>query len=95
MEWTDMIFPCCKISIPAPLDGVAEIQCRCGAQFPPKVIKDYNELVDQIKGWRDIVNGKALIKPEPGETSFVTDLMRRGRKILDKINSAQLIQWNV
>ena len=79
-----MIFPCCKVELPASLDGVEVATCACGQLFLPSVIIEYNEMRDIIRGWRDVVNGKALIKCEPGEEHFVADLVRRGIQILSR-----------
>ena len=75
-----MRYPCCNKELPAPLDGVALVTCPCGQTYLPQVIVDYNEMVEILKGWRDVVNGKALIKAEPGEGPFISDLCRRGLK---------------
>ena len=73
-----MIFPCCGEKLPAPLGGVELATCACGQSFLPKVITDYNEMMEIIAGWRDVTNGKARIIAEPGEEKFIADLMRRG-----------------
>ena len=79
-NWKDMIFPCCKKNIPAPLDSVAIAICSCGMEYLPRVIIDYNEMISIITGWRDVVNGKAHIICNKGENHFVADLVGRGLK---------------
>lgn len=76
-----MIFPCCKQELPVPLGGVEKVTClRCNQSYLPSIIIDYNEMVDVITDWRDVTNGKAQIIAEPGEASFIAELMRRGLK---------------
>lgn len=77
-----MIYPCCKKDLSAPLDGPALVTCPCGQAYLPEVISTYNEMIDIIIGWRDVLNGKAQVKAEPGEGPFIADLMRRGIEII-------------
>lgn len=83
MKWTEMRLPCCKRPLPARLDCVEKVTCVCGQEYLPKVIEEYNELMDLIIGWRSIINSKALIKCEEGEGEFVADIMRRGIKLIE------------
>ena len=85
----EMIFPCCKKELPAPLEGVALATCACGQSFLPSVITEYNEMLDVLIGWRDVVNGKAYIKVEPGEEKFVGDLVRKGLELIISIDIQQ------
>lgn len=75
-HWT---FPCCKDKLlPAPLDGVAMATCPCGLSYDPRVITAYNEMVDIITDWRDVINGKAVIRAEEGQEYFIANLLGRG-----------------
>jgi hypothetical protein len=77
-DWT---FPCCKDQLlPESLYGVAMATCPCGLSYDPKVIIAYNEMVKIITDWRDVVNGKALIRAEVGQEHFIAELCRRGLK---------------
>ena len=81
-NWKDMVFPCCKKNLPASLDGVAIATCSCGMQYLPKVIADYNEMLNIIIGWRSVVNDKAQIICKEGEGTFVANLIRRGVRFI-------------
>ena len=86
-SFDNMVFPCCKKPLPAPLDGVAKVQCPCGNQYIPSVIEAFNQMVDIIKGWRGVTNGKAFVKAEPGQAHFIATLMGAGNdhlKFLDE-----------
>ncbi len=48
-SWEEMIFPCCKKQLPAPLDGVAAVDCPCGNSYKPEVIIEFNRLLDIVK----------------------------------------------
>jgi hypothetical protein len=76
-----LIFPCCKTELPEALGGVEEVICSCGQVYnSPQIIIEYNEMREIITDWRDVLNGKALVKAEPGQEHFIADLMRRGLK---------------
>lgn len=41
-----MIWPCCKKTLPAPLDGVAMAYCtKCKMEFTSEQIIEYNEMI--------------------------------------------------
>jgi len=40
-----MICPSCKKELPAPLDGVASVECPCGVQYSAQRIIEYNEMI--------------------------------------------------
>lgn len=77
-SWT---FPCCKdVVLPASLDGVAMATCPCGLSYVPKVIIEYNEMVDIITDWRNAVNDKVHMIAITGEEKFLVDLIERSIK---------------
>ncbi len=42
MKTEDMIFPCCRKKLPAPLDGVELAICSCGQEWKPATIIIFN-----------------------------------------------------
>lgn len=79
-----LIFPCCKTELPAPLDGVERVICTCSLVYTPQTIRDWNDMYEIIKSWRDVVNGKAQIICEKGEEKFIANLIRKGIKVLSE-----------
>lgn len=85
-SFEQMVFPCCKKPLPAPLDGTASVQCPCGNTYLPYIINEFNQLVDVVRGWRSVFIGKALIKPEPNQVDFVSSLVKAGDSLLVFLN---------
>ncbi len=51
----NMIWPCCKTELPAPLEGVAKATCPCGQSYIPEVIVQYNRMLAVINGWEAMI----------------------------------------
>lgn len=80
----NLLFPCCKIDLPAPLDGVALATCVCGLSYLPNTIIEWNDMRSIITGWRDVISKeKAQIICVKGEELFIAELIRQGLKYVD------------
>ena len=97
----EMVGPCCKKLLPASVESMERVICSCGESYSPQVIYEYNKMLSEhnemlsiLRGWRDVVNGKALIKCADGEGPFVADLCRRGISILAKSTIKGGQSWN-
>jgi len=71
---------------------IADVCCldknyKANAQFIVKACNAHDELVEIVKGWRAVVNEKALIKCEPGEEKFVADLVHKQADLLTKLEA--------